>query len=199
MRCYRIGPGFDFGQWIVSEKTGRSLFTQIASNLTSLLRTWLSAASGKGHCGAAVKKYVFDESASMRARSCVANGIMLVTVDSKSKSNPSITASPNGRSAEASLFTTAVSADLKGDVADAAAELDGVHQIVELSKAVSAVVEGVHQILELVKAARAAADVELKEVKVVELVVELVKPSAAVEEDEEVEVDVVKDVSPASV
>lgn len=62
-----------------------------------------SAASGNGHWGAAVKSQFFPVEAlfvSMRLRSWFANAGMFDTVDSKSKSNPSTTALPNGRGAE---------------------------------------------------------------------------------------------------
>jgi hypothetical protein len=59
-----------------------------------------SAASGYGHWGAAVKSQVLLLLASIRLRSWLPKAGMFETVDSKSKSNPSITAVPKGRGAE---------------------------------------------------------------------------------------------------
>jgi hypothetical protein len=75
----------------------------MASKNTGPLSMSLSAASGYGHCGAAVRNHFFPllaESASMRLRSWFANGTALAIVDSKSKSKPSTAVEPNGRLTE---------------------------------------------------------------------------------------------------
>jgi hypothetical protein len=60
----------------------------------------------------------------IKERSWVANGTVLVTVDSKSKSKPSITAAPNGRGAdEPGFFGPKIAQMLLA--ADMAAEAEG--------------------------------------------------------------------------
>ena len=74
----------------------------MASKKTVPLSIGSSAASGYGHCGAAVKSHFLPVEAefwSIRLRSWFAKGGILDTTVSKSKSKPSTAAPPNGRGA----------------------------------------------------------------------------------------------------